>query len=39
LSTCYVFSQKYENKFFVIVVYVDSINIIGTLEELPKAID
>ena len=39
MSTYYVFSQKLENRFFIIVIYVDDVNIIGTLEELPKAIN
>jgi len=33
------FYKKYEKEFAIIVVYVDDINIIGTPEELPKAID
>jgi len=39
MSTSYIFSQKFENRFFIIVIYVDGVNIIGTLEELPTAID
>ena len=39
VSTCHVFSQKSENRFFIIVVYVDDVNIIRTLEEILKAID
>ena len=31
--------KKYENRFFIIVVYVDIVNIIRTLEEFLKTID
>nr|KYP45552.1 Retrovirus-related Pol polyprotein from transposon TNT 1-94 [Cajanus cajan] len=34
-----IFIERSENRFFIIVVYVDDINIIGTPEELSKAID
>ena len=32
------FMKRYKNRFVIIVVYVDDINIIGTLKELPKVI-
>jgi len=31
--------KKSENEFVIIIVYVDGINIVGTLNELTKAID
>ena len=31
--------KYYKNEFFIIVVYVDDINIVGTFNELTKAID
>jgi len=34
-----IFIKRSENKFTIIAVYVDDINIIGTPKELPKAID
>jgi ribonuclease HI len=34
-----IFMKRSENEFAIIAVYVDDINIIGTPEELPKAID
>ena len=34
-----VFVKKVATRFAIIVVYVDDLNLIGTLEELSKAID
>ena len=36
MDTCFVFSWKFENRFIIIIIHVDDVNIIGTLEELPK---
>ena len=33
-----VFIKRFKSKFVIIVVYVDDLNIIGTLEELSKAV-
>jgi len=34
-----IFRKRYRNDFIIITVYVDYLSIIGTPEELPKAID
>lgn len=35
----HVFSLEYENRFSIVVICVDNVNTIGTLEGLPKTMD